>query len=629
MHDTDSHPARLPRTKACHSCRVSKHRCDGDEQNASVPCSRCARNNRQCIWPVPKKKGRPRKFQPSVNASAEECADPNPPKDVPMDVSVITPVSMPRSTSSPSASSSTPALSAEADMSPSLSNQLPTLSLDTDQGDVATAAKFNGFQSVFDEDVMVDFPRSEPSIMSINIHPEVLHLIDLFYTIPQTFIPLLPPRHVFLQNVHNTSPLLMNAVLALASPYLTKKPTTDYRSVTLALLAQPIEGYEGQVPPLRHQIDRIQAMLLLTQLDFGLANVRESCEFLHQAIQLAIGWGWNVMDARRDIIGGFPGSHSGMPDGPETADGGQREPELEFMTELKRRTWWELWATDIMLKVAGGAKRVLEGVPVHVNTPSDLDVAPQNEAQKFYPLRIKTLSLLLEASDFPPCTTSAMRAENNDRLHSLDSMIDNAMMQCHGAWTDADGICDQGEDGREWAVSKNMFFMCMLMLNAASIHLHHLYALPELHFDIDSCALTPPPYTLASFHPINPNPPPLPAASIAKIITQSRLIMSLFRHSHQSSITRSGPMQQKGDYQNEDILRHSPFCGCSQVIAAFGSAIEVATASTKWQALAAESNLDTAKHVLSRLKRVWPIAAHFEGELTKCHDAVQSTLQLW
>lgn len=35
--------------------------------------------------------------------------------------------------------------------------------------------------------------------------------------------------------------------------------------------------------------------------------------------------------------------------------------------------------------------------------------------------------------------------------------------------------------------------------------------------------------------------------------------------------------------QMDDILRQSPFCGCSQVIASFGSAIEVATAGQKYQ----------------------------------------------
>lgn len=99
----------------------------------------------------------------------------------------------------------------------------------------------------------------------------------------------------------------------------------------------------------------------------------------------------------------------------------------------------------------------------------------------------------------------------------------------------------------------------------------------------------------------------------------------------------------------EEILRHSPFCGCSQVIAAFGAALEVATANTKWQALAAQSNFDTARMVLTRLKRLWPVAEVFEGELLffacmivmmltvcvvpgeldKCHGAVHGALQVW
>lgn len=79
----------------------------------------------------------------------------------------------------------------------------------------------------------------------------------------------------------------------------------------------------------------------------------------------------------------------------------------------------------------------------------------------------------------------------------------------------------------------------------------------------------------------------------------------------------------------EEILMHSPFCGCSQVVAAFGAALEVATSDSKWQAIAAESNFGASKMVLQRLKRVWPVAAVFESELDKCHGAVQGALHLW
>ncbi|KAG8724242.1 hypothetical protein FRC12_024340 [Ceratobasidium sp. 428] len=138
--------------------------------------------------------------------------------------------------------------------------------------------------------------------------------------------------------------------------------------------------------------------------------------------------------------------------------------------------------------------------------------------------------------------------------------------------------------------------------------------------------------------------PPLqiPASSVSKITTSSRSILTLFRDSQRAALAQSVPpalhapadqeLRGPADVtpaQMDDILRQSPFCGCSQVIASFGSAIEVATAGQKYQALAAYSNLETATHILKRLKSLWPVAGAYEEELTKCHTAVQSALESW
>ncbi|KDQ21765.1 hypothetical protein BOTBODRAFT_183020 [Botryobasidium botryosum FD-172 SS1] len=458
---------------------------------------------------------------------------------------------------------------------------------------------------------------------SVAITPEVLHLIDIFYIIPQTFLPLLPPRQTL--NLHTMPPLLLNAILALATRYSARKISVDYRSAARALLtAQPAWLLASPIPPSGRQTQRLQAMLALTYLEFGVGNIEESRELLRKAVELAVSWSWNIMDAPiLRSLAGQPIHQGGILSGTGTSKG---SAELGMEAEQKRRVWWEIWATDIMLEIASGLPRVLENIPCHINKPV---ANPQNAEYKFYSLRIKSLSLLREASDFPPCTSAAVRLENTDRLRCLDAMIDNAFMQSHGAWIDASSECSQDECRRDAVINRNMFFMNMVMLNAASVHLHRRYALPELNFSVGSCALgSPPPYTLSSFHQNNPDPLPLPAKSIAKIISQSRLIMSLFRHSHQSSITRARPVLKK-DYLDEDIVRHSPFCSCAQATAAFGSAIEVATASSKWQAMAAKSNIDAVQHVLSRLKRVWPVAARFEEELAQCQQAVESTLRLW
>jgi hypothetical protein len=141
------------------------------------------------------------------------------------------------------------------------------------------------------------------------------------------------------------------------------------------------------------------------------------------------------------------------------------------------------------------------------------------------------------------------------------------------------------------------------------IHLHHRYAIPNLHFNFNVCSVAPTASGLAALaaiangsQPIQPtatdDTPPLeiPPTSVAKITTSSRSILTLFRDSQRAALAQSvlptlhAPPQDATPgpadvtpAQMDDILRQSPFCGCSQVIACFGSAIEVATAGEKYQ----------------------------------------------
>lgn len=163
--------------------------------------------------------------------------------------------------------------------------------------------------------------------------------------------------------------------------------------------------------------------------------------------------------------------------------------------------------------------------------------------------------------------------------------------------------------------------------------------MPEVNFDLKVCGITTgfallelqqtnatEDYTENVFRP-----------SLSKIVTASRALMDLMRSAHKSSVMamtqHTLPSMGIASYipkrdissteepiaVTEDILRHSPFCGCSQVVAAFGAALEVATSASKWQAMAAESNFETSKMVLQRLKRVWPVAAVFEGKSRSDH----------
>lgn len=170
--------------------------------------------------------------------------------------------------------------------------------------------------------------------------------------------------------------------------------------------------------------------------------------------------------------------------------------------------------------------------------------------------------------------------------------------------------------------------------------------MPEVNFDVKACGITTSSLMsdfasklTSSTAPYRSSAPSAAEStynttvflpSLRKIVSASRALMALLHHDHNqstvSTTTRlaasstgsgatAGVLTVDPDMMmvTEDILRHSPFCGCSQVVAAFGSALEVATANTKWQALAAQSNFETARMVLTRLKRLWPVAAVFEG----------------
>ena len=217
--------------------------------------------------------------------------------------------------------------------------------------------------------------------------------------------------------------------------------------------------------------------------------------------------------------------------------------------------------------------------------------------------------------------------------------------------------------------------------------------MPEVNFDVGVCGITTGSF-VGDIHQSNEEYREMVfAPARSKIVSASRSLMSLLRSSHRTNLiqtahetpspaSRSNPeLSQYADIAllscspsrnnpslssntssvmvQEDILRHSPFCGCSQVVAAFGAALEVATAGTKWQALAAESNFETSKMVLQRLQRMWPVASIFEREwtmrfflhvwffffktrsandvemptpleeLNKCHSAVQGALAVW
>lgn len=488
------------------------------------------------------------------------------------------------------------------------------------------------------------------------------NLIDKYFAIPHHYVPVLRPREDFLLSLP-TTPFLTTCILALASRYAYRGSSNDYRELALSQSSVTKEATE-------RPIEYAQAMLLLTYLEYGLGNVPNAAKLNKQAVEHVIAQGWHTLDradgpACMDMsLGSAAGLVSltrrpwnGLGDDPAAprpaqVENGGVENYQDGRCEERRRVVWELWIQDLLLSITSGTPRIMAQSEFAVHFPRDT----KNPAfpSLFYPLRIRSFMYLEHAMAFPTCTTLQLRDANAHKLHTLDTMIDNALLEGYHTWSDAVKGMRNQDTKVEWLTVRTTCFMSLLVLNAAMIHLHHRYAIPNLHFNFNVCSVAPTASGLAALAAIANGTQPIQAAptddtptleipptSVAKITTSSRSILTLFRDSQRAALAQSvlptlhaPPTEDPGPAdvtpaQMDDILRQSPFCGCSQVIACFGSAIEVATAGEKYQALAAYSNLETATHILKRLKSLWPVAGAYEEELTKCHTAVQSALQDW
>ncbi|CAE6431397.1 unnamed protein product [Rhizoctonia solani] len=499
-------------------------------------------------------------------------------------------------------------------------------------------------------------PRPRPTGRDL----EIRNLIDKYFAIPHHFVPVLRPRQEFLLNLPTTH-FLTTSILAFASRYAYRTSANDYRELALSQATVTNEATE-------RPIEYAQAMLLLTYLEYGLGNLVNAASLNKQAVEHIVKQGWHTLDRAdgpectdvfQGAVGGLvllkrgwnePGDNRNAPKPSEPQNGAEKY--TDNRCEERRRIVWELWIQDLLLSITSGTPRYLAESEFAVHFPRDT-INPAFPSL-FYPLRIKSFMFLEHAMAFPTCTTLQLREENTQRLLMLDTFIDNALLEGLQTWSDAvKGMNDQ-DTKVEWQTVRTTCFMSLLVLNAAMIHLHHRYAIPNLHFNFNVCSVAPTASGLAALaaiangtQPIQSTPtddtPPLeiPPTSVAKITTSSRSILTLFRDSQRAALAQSIPTLHPlpGDAisgpadvtpaQMDDILRQSPFCGCSQVIACFGSAIEVATAGEKYQALAAYSNLEAATRILKRLKSLWPVAGAYEEELTKCHTAVQSALQDW
>ncbi|QRV94132.1 Fungal specific transcription factor domain [Ceratobasidium sp. AG-Ba] len=576
----------VTKPRACQTCRTSKHKCDGDE-HSTAPCSRCFRSGKQCVWPARKPMGRPRK---PVMAAVSMTSSP----------AVIHSSVSPNTSPAPGTPSGSPT-----------SSELQL---------ARSASMVSDYFVIHDSfSPRPQIPRPKHSARDI----EMRNLIEKYFSIPHHYVPLLRPRQEFLLNLPTTT-FLTTSILALASRYAYRASSNDYRELALSQASVTNEALE-------RPIEFAQAMILLAYLEYGLGNVANAAKLNKQTIDHVLQQGWHRMDeadgpACQEISIGSAGGLIPRPR-PRTGWNGLGEEPGPCPTGTTNGFALEYYERDAS---AFGAVYFCGSFP-------------QRSQQSCIPI---------EAMAFPTCITQQIRDENTQKLTTLDVMIDNALLEGFHTWSDAVQGMNDRDSKIEWLTVRTTCFMSLLVLNAAMIHLHHRYAIPNLHFNFNVCSVAPSASGLAALAAIatgnapmsvsTETEPPLaiPPASVAKITTSSRSILTLFRDSQRAALAQAVPtlhapeseMRGPADVtpaQMDDILRQSPFCGCSQVIASFGSAIEVATAAQKYQALAAYSNLETATHILKRLKSLWPVAGAYEEELTKCHTAVQSALESW
>jgi hypothetical protein len=194
--------------------------------------------------------------------------------------------------------------------------------------------------------------------------------IDIFYAIPQSYIPILPPQRQFLGKIASVPPLLLNSVLAMASIYTSRPPSIDYKSTAFAMLARAD-------PPsdMAAQVQHVQAMIILSYLHYGLANIPDAAVLSGKATALVVEWGWNLMDS--DSVYGFGSGflleldtspNSPLPIGHPASSHG-----VDELLEMKRRTFWETWALDILLHATSNTLRTFDTVKIQVRIPSDPD----------------------------------------------------------------------------------------------------------------------------------------------------------------------------------------------------------------------------------------------------------------
>lgn len=258
--------------------------------------------------------------------------------------------------------------------------------------------------------------------------------VDVYYSIPHLYLPMLPPKSEFLVDTELQSPLLLNSMFALAAPYASFPIVRDYRAIAHDLLERV--DPPSLAPTSMRALHYIQSLLMLTYLEFGRANIPKAVELCARACEIAQRLGWNTFDAgipppsvnmapvdvsasptpsySTGSAGSSPdlrtGSHASTasfdhsaPQTPGTSVSSSslrstappQHPAKPTSTNITnalmmsirptstprvsedpmarriRLAWWECWVVDIMMSVTCRQKRNLAGVMISVHLPNE------------------------------------------------------------------------------------------------------------------------------------------------------------------------------------------------------------------------------------------------------------------
>jgi hypothetical protein len=191
--------------------------------------------------------------------------------------------------------------------------------------------------------------------------------LDIFYSIPYHYVPVLLPRDEFLSDLSQQNGLLLDSIFALASSYASFPLRQNYRESAVSRL-NSVEP--DQMDPFSSSsIQYMQSLLILVYLEFGNGNIPFACQLMSRACGFAQKQGWNALDAAQDNEGA---EFTVNRDGPLIRRGVTGGPPLPH-DDLRRRiriVWWECWACDIVMSVTCRQPRNFHGVTVNVSLPS-------------------------------------------------------------------------------------------------------------------------------------------------------------------------------------------------------------------------------------------------------------------